>query len=71
MTAYDESSQVLGLCIALTNSPLLKTMQGDLEFIATGIPHEKLVGWVPWCGYDYTCQLLTSASECTISKVSF
>ena len=32
----DESSQILGPCIAMANSPLLKTMQGALVFIVTG-----------------------------------
>ena len=71
MMAYDESSQVLGPCIAMANSPLLKTMQGALGFIETGVPREKLVVGLPWYGYDYTCQSLTSAGECTISEVPF
>ena len=71
MMAYDESSQVLGPCIAMANSPLLKTMQGALGFIETGVPREKLVVGLPWYGYDYTCQSLTAAGECTISEVPF
>ena len=67
----DESSQILGPCIAMANSPLLKTMQGALGFIETGIPREKLVVGLPWYGYDYTCESLTSAGECTISEVPF
>ena len=71
LMAYDESSQVLGPCIAMANSPLPKTMQGALGFIETGIPREKLVVALPWYGYDYTCQSLTPAGECTISEVPF
>ena len=71
LMAYAESSQVIGPCIAMANSPLLKTMQGALGFIETGIPREKLVLGLPWYGYDYTCESMTSAGECTIRKVPF
>ena len=71
LMAYDESSQVLGPCIAMANSPLLKTMQGALGFIETGIPRDKLILALPWYGYDYTCESLTSAGECTVAEVPF
>ena len=36
LMAYDESSQVLSPCIAMANSPLLKTMQGALGSLRRG-----------------------------------
>jgi di-N-acetylchitobiase len=65
--AYDESSQILGPCIALPNSPPLKTFQGLLEYINYGIPRDKLIVIFPWYGYDYTCVKLNANGECEIA----
>ena len=69
--SYDESSQILGPCIALANSPPIKTFQGLLEYINNGIPRDKLVMGVPWYGYDYPCEKLNSRGECEIKEVPF
>ena len=69
--AYDESSQVLGPCIAMANSPLLKTMQGLLEFINNGVSRDKLVLGLPWYGYDYSCTKMNNAGECELAYVPF
>ena len=71
LMAYDESSQILGPCIALANSPIQKTMQGLLEYINNGIPRDKLVLAVPWYGYDYTCTSLSTSGDCSLSEVPF
>lgn len=44
LMAYDESSPVLGSCIAMANSPLLQTMQGAMGLIEIliGVLCEKL-----------------------------
>ena len=65
--AYDESSQMLGPCIALANSPPLKTFQGLLEYINYGIPRDKLIVIFPWYGYDYTCVKLNTNGECELA----
>jgi di-N-acetylchitobiase len=69
--SYDESSQVMGPCIAMANSPPIKTFQGILEYINNGIPRDKLVMGMPWYGYDYPCLRINSAGECELASAPF
>lgn len=69
--SYDERSQIFGDCIASANSPLITTADGIKQYIALGIPPERLVLGLPWYGYSYPCLNLSSEDICTIPEVPF
>ncbi|XP_064519996.1 di-N-acetylchitobiase isoform X2 [Pseudopipra pipra] len=60
--SYDEQSQIWTDCIAKANAPYLQTLLGYEEYITMGIDPKKLVMGVPWYGYDYVCQNLSTDS---------
>ncbi|KFW78925.1 Di-N-acetylchitobiase, partial [Manacus vitellinus] len=69
--SYDEQSQIWTDCIAKANAPYLQTLLGYEEYITMGIDPKKLVMGVPWYGYDYVCQNLSTDHVCSLSKVPF
>eukprot|EP00241_Pyramimonas_parkeae_P018599 CAMPEP_0114312110 /NCGR_PEP_ID=MMETSP0059-20121206/20228_1 /TAXON_ID=36894 /ORGANISM="Pyramimonas parkeae, Strain CCMP726" /LENGTH=395 /DNA_ID=CAMNT_0001436419 /DNA_START=157 /DNA_END=1345 /DNA_ORIENTATION=- len=72
--AYDMQSQIWGRCIAQANSPLEMVNYGLQQYLALGIPAEKIVLGVPWYGYTYRCKgehVAPDAEFCELEAVPF
>lgn len=53
--SYDTRSQVYHQSIASANTPVGIAMLGLRQYLALGVPPEKIVMGFPWYGYNYTC----------------
>jgi di-N-acetylchitobiase len=54
--SYDLQSQMWARCIAQANAPLGQVRHGLEEYLALGIPADKMILGVPWYGYRYACE---------------
>eukprot|EP00242_Pyramimonas_sp_CCMP2087_P011805 CAMPEP_0198202110 /NCGR_PEP_ID=MMETSP1445-20131203/5191_1 /TAXON_ID=36898 /ORGANISM="Pyramimonas sp., Strain CCMP2087" /LENGTH=325 /DNA_ID=CAMNT_0043872847 /DNA_START=217 /DNA_END=1197 /DNA_ORIENTATION=+ len=54
--SYDMQSQMWARCIAQANAPLGQSRHGLEEYLALGIPADKMILGVPWYGYRYACE---------------
>lgn len=69
--SYDERSQIwTGPCVAGANSANATTSAGVMGYLKIA-PADKLVLGLPWYGYDYPCETLSTDGVCSIKKVSF
>ncbi|KAK3589262.1 hypothetical protein CHS0354_008326 [Potamilus streckersoni] len=69
--AYDEQSQILGKCIAKSNSDYSRTKAGLTKFLNMGIAPNKMVLGVPWYGYYYPCLSMSKDNVCSLQLVPF
>ena len=53
--AYDTRSQIYHQSLAAANTPVQIAALGLRDYLALGVPPEKLVMGFPWYGYNYTC----------------
>eukprot|EP01059_Diplonema_ambulator_P029700 TRINITY_DN4938_c0_g1_i1.p1 TRINITY_DN4938_c0_g1~~TRINITY_DN4938_c0_g1_i1.p1 ORF type:complete len:411 (+),score=73.94 TRINITY_DN4938_c0_g1_i1:170-1234(+) len=52
---YDTRSQIFEQCIAAPNAALPIVYQGVQQYLALGVPPQKIILGLPWYGYDYPC----------------
>ena len=77
--SYDVMSQIVGRCIADSNSPIGAVSLGLQQYLnLSGITPEKLILGVPWYGFDYECNdndinpsMLLSSTYCKINMIPF
>ncbi|OWA53675.1 Di-N-acetylchitobiase [Hypsibius exemplaris] len=70
--SYDVQGQVWGPdCIAMSNTPLLRMIDGIRGYLALDIPSHKLVLGLPWYGYDYPCVKLNENDICEIPRAEY
>ncbi|XP_041367582.1 di-N-acetylchitobiase-like [Gigantopelta aegis] len=69
--SYDHRSQIFERCVAGANSGYYKAQKGLEDYLALGIPAEKLVLGLPWYGMKYPCLEIDDSDVCSIRYVSF
>eukprot|EP01059_Diplonema_ambulator_P033419 TRINITY_DN6975_c0_g3_i2.p1 TRINITY_DN6975_c0_g3~~TRINITY_DN6975_c0_g3_i2.p1 ORF type:complete len:405 (+),score=115.60 TRINITY_DN6975_c0_g3_i2:158-1216(+) len=66
---YDTRSQIFEQCIAAPNAALPLVYNGVQQYLALGIPPQKLILGLPWYGYDYPC--VGGAADQEFCKIKF
>ncbi|XP_055344637.1 di-N-acetylchitobiase-like isoform X3 [Paramacrobiotus metropolitanus] len=69
--AYCLQGQVWGPCIAMSNAPYFRLIDGIRGFFNLGIPPSKLVLGLPLFGYDYPCDKLGDDNVCELPKATY
>ncbi|GAV08777.1 hypothetical protein RvY_18422 [Ramazzottius varieornatus] len=70
--SYDIQGQVWGpSCIAMSNTPFLRMVDGVRGYLSLNIPAEKLILGLPWYGYDYPCVKISENDVCDIPRAEF
>uniref|UniRef100_A0A6B2L8F3 GH18 domain-containing protein n=1 Tax=Arcella intermedia TaxID=1963864 RepID=A0A6B2L8F3_9EUKA len=64
--AYDEQSQIFGICKAGPTSDFRNLDIGISMFVAEGIPVDKLVLGLPWYGHSFSCVNQVNDTVCPI-----
>ena len=58
--SYDTRSQIYHQSLAAANTPIQIAALGLRDYLALGVPPEKLVMGFPWYGYNYTCNQVST-----------
>ncbi|XP_055327647.1 di-N-acetylchitobiase-like isoform X2 [Paramacrobiotus metropolitanus] len=70
--SYDIQGQIWGPdCIAMSNTPYDKMVDGISGYLSLGISPEKMVLGLPWYGYDYPCVSLSDKDICEIPRATY
>ena len=65
--SYDTRSQIYHQSLAAANTPIQIAALGLRQYLALGVPPEKLVMGFPWYGYNYTCNQVSTWPHASIS----
>ncbi|KAI6659291.1 Di-N-acetylchitobiase-like [Oopsacas minuta] len=58
-------------CFATANQQPMKTIFGLTKYMSLGIPPSKLVVGMPWYGYLYNCDNITSSGLCSLHNCPY